>query len=110
MKLRSVAPPWFNDDPNKQAKCVLFPATAEHDPWYSDSEDDEEDYTQDAKDICLGTYDGKPCPLLEACREFAIVNNERYGVWGGMSPPERVALRKELNKNGSSLKWMGTKA
>jgi hypothetical protein len=94
MKLRSVAPQWFHDDPDKTAKCVLFPATKERDPWYG-SEEDEEDYTDDAKDICLGTSDGKPCPLLSSCLEFAMDNNERYGIWGGMSPEERAQLRKE---------------
>lgn len=94
MKLRSVAPPWFNDDPNKQAKCVLFPATSEYDPWYGNDED-EEDHTEDAKAICSGLYDGKPCPLLAQCLEFALVNNERYGVWGGLSSDERAKVRKE---------------
>jgi WhiB family redox-sensing transcriptional regulator len=98
MKLRSVAPPWFNDNPQKQAKCVLFPATKDYDPWYSETEDGGEDYTEDAKAICTGTYDGRPCPLLEACLEFAMINNERYGVWGGLSSPERAQLRKENRK------------
>lgn len=96
MRLRSVAPQWFNENPKKTAKCVSFPATAEYDPWYGESDDPEAvDETEDAKSICLGTYDGRPCPLLEHCLEFAIVNNERWGVWGGMSPEERVKLRKE---------------
>ena len=96
MKLRSVAPQWFHDDPDKTAKCVLFPATKEYDPWYGDSDDPSAvDETEDAKKICRGTDDGKPCPLLELCLEFAMDNNERYGVWGGMSPEERAQLRKD---------------
>lgn len=96
MKLRSVAPQWFHDDPKKTAKCVSFPATADYDPWYGESDDPEAiDETEDAKNICLGTYDGRPCPLLEHCLEFAMVNNERWGVWGGKSPEERAKLRKE---------------
>jgi hypothetical protein len=98
MKLRSVAPQWFSDDPNKQAKCVSFPATREYDPWYGDSDsEDEPDYseTEDAKNICTGIYDGKPCPLLESCLEFAMTNNERYGIWGGLDPDQRAKLRKE---------------
>jgi hypothetical protein len=96
MKLRSVAPQWFSEDPKKTAKCVLFPATAEYDPWYSDQDDVESpDETEDAKNICLGTYDGRPCPLLESCLNFALVNNERWGVWGGKTPEERTKLRKE---------------
>jgi hypothetical protein len=96
MKLRTLSPQWFSDDKSKTAKCVNFPATSEYDPWFGDSDDpDAVDETEDAKNICLGTYDGRPCPLLEHCLEFALVNNERWGVWGGMNSEERATLRKE---------------
>jgi hypothetical protein len=112
MKLRSVAPQWFNDDPQKTAKCVLFPATKDYDPWYGDSPDGEEevyDEMEDAKSICSGSIDGRPCPLLAQCLEFAMTNNERYGVWGGLLPDERAKLRKERKtwqsqKGGEHLK------
>lgn len=92
MNLRTNAPAWFNEDhPEKQAKCVLFPANSEYDPWYVDTEEE----SDEAKAICSGLYDGKPCPLLEQCLEFAMSNNERYGIWGGMTPEERAQLRKE---------------
>jgi WhiB family redox-sensing transcriptional regulator len=91
-----MAPQWFHEDPSKTAKCVLFPATKDYDPWYGDTDDSEaEDETEDAKAICTGSADGTPCPLLASCLEFAMINNERYGVWGGMSPEERAQLRKE---------------
>lgn len=96
MKLRSVSPQWFHDDAGKTAKCVAFPATPEYDPWFGESDDPEApDETEDAKKICRGTDDGKICPLIELCLEFAMDNNERYGVWGGMSSDERAKLRKE---------------
>lgn len=92
MKLRVNSPEWFNEDqPEKQAKCVAFPATEDYDPWYVETEEESED----AKAICNGTYDGRPCPLLSSCLEFAMTNNERYGIWGGMTPEERASLRKE---------------
>jgi WhiB family redox-sensing transcriptional regulator len=49
----------------------------------------------EAKAICWGKYDGRPCPLLSQCLEFALVNNERFGVWGGTTPEERRGIRKE---------------
>jgi hypothetical protein len=29
------------------------------------------------------------CPVRKACGEWADVNNETYGVWGGLTPMER---------------------
>jgi WhiB family transcriptional regulator, redox-sensing transcriptional regulator len=36
-----------------------------------------------AKEICQG------CPVREQCLEYALANNEQFGVWGGMSFNER---------------------
>ena len=109
MKLRVKSPHWFDDEnPANEARCVKFPATAEYDPWYpkdSDTTDhsvlesDTNDLYTEAKNICHGTYYGSPCPLLEACLNFALVNNERYGVWGGTTPEERIQLRKEMRQS-----------
>jgi hypothetical protein len=94
MKLRSGAPRWFNDDdPSLEAKCIKFPATRDYDPWYV--EDESSDDSTEAKKICTGEDDKRPCPLREHCLEFALTNNERYGIWGGMTPEERAQLRKE---------------
>src|SRR6267142_1052116 len=96
MKLRSIAPQWFHEDRDRTAKCAMFPATSDYDPWFEDSEEEElSDHTEEAKAVCNGTYDGRPCPLLSSCLEFALVNNERWGVWGGTTPDERTKLRKE---------------
>lgn len=92
MRLRTNSPLWFNENhPEKQAKCVLFPANKDYDPFYVDTEEE----SGDAKSICLGTDDGRECPLLKECLEFAMSNNERFGIWGGMTPEERAQLRKE---------------
>jgi WhiB family redox-sensing transcriptional regulator len=32
------------------------------------------------------------CPVLEACRDHALAVREPYGVWGGLSEPEREQL------------------
>ena len=45
-----------------------------------------------------GCYDYEPakqvcadCPVRTECAHFALSNDERHGVWGGMTPPERRA-------------------
>lgn len=108
MKLRTGAPRWFNEDhPEKQAKCISFPATREYDPWYGDittlpGEENPDNDLSEAAYICQGVFDGVQCPLIEACLEFAMTNNERYGVWGGMTPEERAELRKERRSLNST--------
>ena len=32
------------------------------------------------------------CPVKNLCLEYALTNNERYGLWGGMSPEDRKNL------------------
>lgn len=34
------------------------------------------------------------CPVREACLEYALVNGERHGVWGGLSERERRRARR----------------
>jgi WhiB family transcriptional regulator, redox-sensing transcriptional regulator len=40
-----------------------------------------------AKAICAR------CPVIRECAAYAIAAGERYGVWGGLSERERLALR-----------------
>ena len=42
------------------------------------------------------------CPVQEECLDYALVNNERFGTWGGRSVKERIALRRE---RGLSHPW-----
>lgn len=52
------------------------------------------DTTQAAKAVCNGTGDRPPCPVREACLAWALDADERYGVWGGLSPNERKKLAR----------------
>jgi WhiB family transcriptional regulator, redox-sensing transcriptional regulator len=40
---------------------------------------------QAAKQICIG------CPVIAACREYALRAPEKYGVWGALTARERFA-------------------
>ncbi|HZH22992.1 MAG TPA: WhiB family transcriptional regulator [Geodermatophilus sp.] len=43
--------------------------------------------TRDAKRVCSG------CSVRAECLEFALANDERFGIWGGLSERERRRLR-----------------
>lgn len=46
--------------------------------------------TREAKRICRG------CTVRDACLEFALEHDERFGIWGGLSERERRRLRRGL--------------
>ena len=43
-----------------------------------------------AKKMC------RSCPVIEKCLQYALDNNEPYGVWGGKGSSERRMLRRGL--------------
>lgn len=45
--------------------------------------------TRDAKKICVS------CEVRVQCLEYALQNDERFGIWGGLSERERRKLRKQ---------------
>src|SRR5215217_5075313 len=44
--------------------------------------------TRDAKKVCL------TCEVRGECLEYALMNDERFGIWGGLSERERRKLKK----------------
>jgi WhiB family redox-sensing transcriptional regulator len=44
--------------------------------------------TRDAKRICTS------CEVKAQCLDYALQNDERFGIWGGLSERERRKLRK----------------
>ncbi len=36
----------------------------------------------------------EPCPVLLECLLYGLVTEDRFGIWGGMTPRERSALRR----------------
>lgn len=47
--------------------------------------------TRDAKKICGA------CEVRTECLEYALANDERFGIWGGLSERERRKLRKRAS-------------
>lgn len=44
--------------------------------------------TREAKRVCL------TCDVRGDCLEYALENDERFGIWGGLSERERRKLKK----------------
>ena len=74
------------DDWRRRAAC------AEVDPalWHPNIGHEED--AQTARAIC------HTCPVEGDCLIFALDNDIRYGIWGGMSDTDRRALRRDERK------------
>jgi WhiB family redox-sensing transcriptional regulator len=93
---------WFVDPVRLGVPGVRKPVdeTVDDNPlgWQSDSlcaQTDPEAFfpekggsTRDAKKICSS------CEVRAQCLEYALENDERFGIWGGLSERERRKLRK----------------
>ena len=63
-----------------QAKCLQ----AEPDTFFPEKGGS----TREAKRIC------GMCEVRSECLDFALENDERFGIWGGMSERERRKLKR----------------
>ncbi|PJI94239.1 transcription factor WhiB [Luteimicrobium subarcticum] len=45
--------------------------------------------TREAKRVCSG------CEVRQECLEYALENDERFGIWGGLSERERRKLKRQ---------------
>jgi WhiB family transcriptional regulator, redox-sensing transcriptional regulator len=91
---------WFVDPVRLGVPGVRQPDQLADNPlaWQSDSlcaQTDPEAFfpekggsTRDAKKICAS------CEVRVHCLEYALENDERFGIWGGLSERERRKLRK----------------
>lgn len=50
------------------------------------------DQIQQAKVVC------NTCPVLQECLTWALETGQDFGVWGGMSEAERLALRRRRSR------------
>ena len=95
----SVPEDWFVD-PVRLGVPGIRPAVEDDNPlsWQTDAlcaQTDPEAFfpekggsTRDAKKICTS------CEVRAQCLEYALLNDERFGIWGGLSERERRKLRR----------------
>jgi WhiB family redox-sensing transcriptional regulator len=77
------------DDWMGDAACRHYPPEL----WAADERLVGDNRLEEAKTICNGNHRVPRCPVREPCLEHAFANDERDGVWGGMSALERSKLR-----------------
>ena len=46
--------------------------------------------TREAKKVCVS------CDVRAECLEYALENDERFGIWGGLSERERRKLKRRV--------------
>ncbi|MBN9325765.1 MAG: WhiB family transcriptional regulator, partial [Cellulomonas sp.] len=46
--------------------------------------------TREAKKVCT------QCEVRAECLEYALANDERFGIWGGLSERERRKLKRRV--------------
>jgi len=76
------------------ARVVVPCQNTDPDVWFSDR--DSMDVHSSASTIRQAKAFCKMCPVRELCLEYAIVNDEPHGIWGGLSTQDR----KKLKQNG----------
>ncbi len=91
---------WFVDPVQLGVAGAKRPAPSDDDPlgWQTDAlcaQTDPEAFfpekggsTRDAKRICT------TCEVRAQCLEYALLNDERFGIWGGLSERERRRLKR----------------
>jgi WhiB family redox-sensing transcriptional regulator len=84
----------YENVPWKQSAC----ATAEDVDFYPEPGREYSRKVMEAKAVC------KECPIKMQCLEYAL-SNEDYGIWGGLGPAEREAMRRR----SYGLKGVATK-
>jgi WhiB family redox-sensing transcriptional regulator len=86
--------------PDQPERYDADPLTPEDDQWQERAlcaQTDPEAFfpekggsTREAKRICQG------CEVRDACLEYALAHDERFGIWGGLSERERRRLKRGI--------------
>jgi WhiB family transcriptional regulator, redox-sensing transcriptional regulator len=79
----ALAPPTTDDQWQERALC----AQTDPEAFFPEKGGS----TREAKRICLG------CEVRDACLEYALAHDERFGIWGGLSERERRRLKRGIS-------------
>lgn len=51
-------------------------------------------YTENEQQIAATKAFCKACPVRLSCLDYALRNDEEWGIFGGLTPPERLKIKK----------------
>ena len=99
-QLGSTGRPQLSLVPERPEFDAIAPLTPEDDLWQEKAlcaQTDPEAFfpekggsTREAKRICQG------CEVRDACLDYALAHDERFGIWGGLSERERRRLKRGI--------------
>ena len=72
--------------------------TTDPDAWFPESGEGSSKPVRDAKAMCAA------CPVVRQCRDYAIANKERHGIWGGLDARQRDKIRANRNKEAKKVR------
>jgi WhiB family redox-sensing transcriptional regulator len=78
---------------------MIIAGLSENDPWTSAlcaQSDIEAWYPEQGQSCRAAVRTCVSCPLIRPCLRQALVTDEQYGVWGGLTAPQRQSLLKVL--------------
>jgi len=88
-----------------KSACAAPYAATRYDAWFGPADDPEEgqgrvipkEYRKTAKGFCI------ICPVRMECLKYAMDNNIKHGIWGGLAPEERTQLRNKRAARAAAL-------
>lgn len=97
IRAATAAPDWSPTHHRGEAKCRApsMNPTRGRDVFFTDE--------QLALAVCNGDFDGQACPRRTECLRVSMINKEGFGIWGGMTPKDRLSLR--LRHPGMPERW-----
>lgn len=96
---RDRAVDWAQDDDlSREALCRKFPLPRfGADPWFDDP--------SAAMAVCNGDSGGPVCPMRNRCLRRALINNESWGVWGGLMLHDRKMIKNAHPDEPEKWTW-----
>ena len=75
------------EDWHAQAACIGEMGAMFYPPMRAEKRSAKAAREQRAKAVC------EQCTVRRECLDYALANNERYGIWGGLTDAERRNVR-----------------